>query len=512
MTAQAVHSTAWDRICRHLDGLGIGTTVAALHERGVLDFLKVRPCASLSEIQQQVGGNAGYLQLAFRLLAGQRWLEMSHQRDEEDRTYALTEEGRAAVAYAPHYAKAASLLRELWPLERDNQLLEAGRLIQNHWGIPIEKLSAQLQWKILGHLDGHGIGPVMAHLARERLFEDIDALSTLPLTVAMLETQGWMRGEGAKVHATPAGKYSVACAKQYWYPMAYHNTLTQVPRLLFGDAAPVSRPGGEESHIDRELDVRFSGKVFSATCQQPLIGMLLGTFSTPDDEDQPEAIVDTGCGDGSLLAWLYSEVVNRTSWGRRRLTAIGIEPNPAARRIAAETLTEARVPHILLDGDITEAEEIARKLRALGYDAHNTLHVSKSVIHNRRYKSPSKKADAMLRSSNVFTLPDGDPIQPGYLEQNLIEHFESWRPLTSRYGMVVIEAHTVRPETHSACLGRSIATVVDALHGYSNQYLVEPDVFRAAAQRAGYRSRSQVELGVRTTSHVTLTIDHFVLA
>jgi hypothetical protein len=512
MTAQSIQSATWDRICRHLDGLGIGTTVAALHERGVLDFLKSQSCASVRDIQKRFGGNPGYLQLSLRLLAGQQWLRTSGQFGSDSLTCTLTEEGRCAIEFAPRYVKADSLLRELWPLRTDEQLVEVKELIKNHWGVKAGDLPAQLRWKILGHLDGHGIGPIMAHLACQQVFEDIAALvqrasSVLPSALAMLETQRWVCLEDQRVHATPAGVYAAACAKQYWYPMAYFNTLTQAPNLLFGKITTASPSGGKETHIDRELDVRFSGKVFSATCQQPLEEIVVGIFS---QEDRPEAIVDTGCGDGSLLAWLYSAIVGRTSPGQSPLVAIGIEPNLAARRIAADTLSAAQVPHILLDGDITEPGEIARQLRTLGYDAQNALHVSKSVIHNRRYKAPSRETDSTLRSSNIFTLPDGNAIQPGYLEQNLIEHFESWRPLTRRYGMVVIEAHTARVETVSDCLGRSIATVVDALHGYSNQYQVEPEVFRVAAQRAGYRSRSQVELGVRTTGHVTLTIDHFV--
>ena len=512
MTAQSIQSATWDRICRHLDGLGIGTTVAALHERGIFDFLQSQSCASVRKIQERFGGNAGYLQVALRLLAGQQWLRTSGEFGTDCLTCALTEEGRCAVEFAPLYVKAASLLRQLWPLSSDEQLIKIKELIENRWGVKEEDLPAQLRWKILGHLDGHGIGPVMAHLAREQVFEEIAAnpqgtLSIQPCALAMLEAQGWVCVEDQQVQATQAGIYAAACAKQYWYPIAYFNTLTQVPNLLFGKIAAAMPSSEEETHIDRELDVRFSGKVFSATCQQPLGETVLGIFSR---EDRPEAIVDTGCGDGSLLAWLSSEIMNRTSPAQRPFVAIGIEPSTAARQVASATLTAAQVPHILLDGDITEPEEIARQLRDLGYDAQNTLHVSKSVIHNRRYQAPSGPADSTLRSSNIFTLPDGSAIRLGYLEQNLIEHFASWRPLTNRYGIVVIEAHTARVETVSACLGRSIATVVDALHGYSNQYLVEPEVFHAAAERAGYESRRQVELGVRTTGHVTLTIDHFV--
>jgi hypothetical protein len=40
----------------------------------------------------------------------------------------------------------------------------------------------------------------------------------------------------------------------------------------------------------------------------------------------------------------------------------------------------------------------------------------------------------------------------------------------------VIEARSVRPATAAALIGRTLATALDATHGYSCQYPVEPEV------------------------------------
>jgi hypothetical protein len=52
--------------------------------------------------------------------------------------------------------------------------------------------------------------------------------------------------------------------------------------------------------------------------------------------------------------------------------------------------------------------------------------------------------------------------------------------------------------------------VVDATQSYSNQYLVEPEVFMAAARDAGFVSQAHREIGKSSVGHTVLTIDHFV--
>jgi hypothetical protein len=51
----------------------------------------------------------------------------------------------------------------------------------------------------------------------------------------------------------------------------------------------------------------------------------------------------------------------------------------------------------------------------------------------------------------------------------------------------VIELHTIPPDVAAANLGRSPATAYDATHGYSDQYIVEVDVFERVAAEAGLR-------------------------
>jgi hypothetical protein len=110
----------------------------------------------------------------------------------------------------------------------------------------------------------------------------------------------------------------------------------------------------------------------------------------------------------------------------------------------------------------------------------------------------------------AFARPGGGAIPDSQMALNLAEMFRAWQPLARRHGWIVIEAHSVRSATAAALLGRTLATALDATHGYSCQYPVEPEVFAWAAQAGGFSSRAHHEPGASALGHTQLTIDHFV--
>jgi hypothetical protein len=50
---------------------------------------------------------------------------------------------------------------------------------------------------------------------------------------------------------------------------------------------------------------------------------------------------------------------------------------------------------------------------------------------------------------------------------------------------LVIELHTIPPHLTRENLGRTAATAYDATHGFSDQYIVEVDVFNRIAAESG---------------------------
>ena len=71
------------------------------------------------------------------------------------------------------------------------------------------------------------------------------------------------------------------------------------------------------------------------------------------------------------------------------------------------------------------------------------------------------------------------------MEDSLLEHLQKWKPYVERFGLLIIELHTINPKTTAANIGKTAATAYDARHGYSDQYILEVDVFNAVATEAG---------------------------
>jgi len=532
----------WDRICRHLDGFAIGSTVAALEQRGVLSFLLRDGPVSMGTIRQRFNGNAGYLHAAFRLLACQGWLTRAGELGSDELEFKLTTAGEAVLKLAPAYAAAVDFLPPARVLETilfgDDKTNSRALLASFHehmrdeWALGNYAAPADVRQQVRHHLDGQVITPLLSLLSLHGVLPsslddapviDLQSLTgnlpNLKTAFEILACLGWANILGEQVEITMPGMLALTCARQYWYPMGYLETFIRVPELLFGDprVTLVRTEAGAESHVDRKLDIQFSGNVFSKTCRQPFLEIALPLFDHPSFELQAPAIVDTGCGDGTLLQVLYENIRDRTMRGRKLrdypLTVIGVEPNKVARDVAAGRLTEAGIPHHVVDGNIADPMGLARTLDSIGFDPYNALHLSKSVIHNRPYREPENSGEAEKRqakSTGAFVAPDGSAIPNAFLEQNLVEHIRSWRDLVHRHGLLVIEAHTVNPSVTASLIGHSIGTVVDATHAYSNQNLVEPEVFMEAAREAGFTSRAHRELGKASVGHVVLTIDHFV--
>lgn len=532
----------WSIVCQHIDGVAVGTTISAFSEHNVLKLLSNHPHLSLRQLSDSLGGNMGYLHVGLRLLVCQGWLTSSGLPGTNKMTFALTRIGESIAQLAPFYQQATSFFpyaRALLQSQPEHNLFELiskleefRQRLEREWELP-QDLGSLLRTTVCHHLNGHIVSPIMSILARKNILPPVLEL-TQKLDVNELDINhelmaqicdvlaclGWLCREKQWITFTPAGVIAMAYARQYWYPISYLETFTRVPELLFGNVLPPQNEAHEvETHVDRALDIKFSGAVFAKTCKQPFIDIAIPIFQQFPLSRQPVAVVDTGCGDGNLLKVLYEAIRDRSLRGyfleEYPLIMVGVEPSPIARRVAAQTLTEANIPHYVIDGNIADPNLLVSTLKSIKIDPYKALHVSKSVIHNRSYSPPILQQTFLkksLGSTGAFVLPDGSAIPNSDLERNLIEHFLGWRELGRMHGLLVIEAHTAAPQIITKCLGRTVATCLDATHGYSNQYLVEPDIFLSAAQNAGFVPYAHFTIGEETVGHTILTLTHFVLS
>jgi SAM-dependent methyltransferase len=509
--------------------MAIGTTMAALHERGALALLAAQDRTEFAALRARLAASPGFLHVALRLLADQGWVARQGEPGTDQLTIAPTARGRivmtelagaypAAVRSLAHAGRVAGALH-------DGSLAPFARLARREWGLPAAGIPPDVRRQVLGHLDGHLVAPVM-HAVSSGAAD----IAASPGAAEILARPGWAHpGEtpGEKPGLTPDGELALSLARQYRYPVTYLPLLRQVPELLFGEPRPPAENDGghgEETHLDRELDLRFSGDVFAAACREPFLRLALPLFDQTPLDRQPALVVDSGCGDGTLLEVLYRAVREQTERGRhledRPLLMAGVDPSPVARRMAAARLSQAGVPHVILDGDIADPAGLERALAAHGLDARDALHVCKSAIHDRAYEGPGPaegpaRADGSAEGppppgAGAYARPDGSAIPASSVALDLAALFRRWQPIASRHGWLVIEAHAVPAAVLAGLIGRTHATVLDATHGYACQYPVEPAVFAWAARNGGFVSRGHAEPGAATLGHTILTIDHFV--
>ena len=104
--------------------------------------------------------------------------------------------------------------------------------------------------------------------------------------------------------------------------------------------------------------------------------------------------------------------------------------------------------------------------------------------HNRIWETPQRTTHRISTSSGAYAFR-GNRISNNLVEDSLLEHFKKWKPFVERFGLLVIELHTIAPELAAGHLGRTAATAYDATHGYSDQYILEVEVFNRVASEAG---------------------------
>ncbi|HYX59612.1 MAG TPA: class I SAM-dependent methyltransferase [Streptosporangiaceae bacterium] len=495
----------WDALCRHIDGVAIGTTMAALHERGALAILTAQDRTEFGPLRERLAANAGFLHVALRLLADQGWVARQGEPGTDQMTIMPTARGRIVMTeLAGAYPAAVRSLR----VRVDGEPGPFGTLMRREWGLPAG-VPPDVRHQVLSHLNGHLIAPVMHAVSSGEA-----DIATSRGAAEILAAAGWARLDADVPELTQDGEIATSLARQYRYPVTYLPLLRQVPELIFGEPAKTDE-GGEETHLDRELDLRFSGDVFTAACREPFLDLALPLFETAPLDRQPALVVDAGCGDGALLEALYLAVRERTARGRRLaerpLLMAGVDPSPVARRMASARLAAAGVPHVIMDGDIGDPAALERALAARGLDARDALHVCKSAIHDRAYEGPGPERSASPPAgAGAYALPDGSAIPASSVALDLARLFRRWLPVASRHGWLVIEAHAAPAAVLARLIGRTHATVLDATHGYACQYPVEPGVFAWAARAGGFVSRGHAEPGAATLGHTILTIDYFV--
>ena len=523
----------------HLAGIVIVPTLMSLLDRKIFDlFAALQEPLELDRIVNRTHGNRGYLRVAFRLLASCGWVEERSGRNGADVCYSLTERGRIATGISPALCReVVSFLPKaiffedfLFGRFDDAILPSLQSLVQkakDHWGLIGDgnSLEAHVRRQFAFYLDGILVGAAMVSLARggilDRLAQGPIESGKLPgnrtslgLVFDLLVAQGWMARVQNRVSLTPRGSYAAQIATSYGVTVSYLPQFHVIDTLLFGNprVARVDETGSELL-VNRGMNIWGSGGAHN-TYFKKVDEIIVEIFNRPI-EQQPEGICDMGCGDGTLLEHLHCVIKNRTLRGglldKYPLLVVGADFNKVARRITKQRLRNAAIAnHFVIGGDINRPALLAGDLEGLGHDVHNLLHVRSFLDHNRPYLQPANyvRGTRTGRSTGAFAHL-GEEIPCDELEENLVRHLRRWAPYVGKFGLLILELHTLPPQLTAANLSKTPAVAYDGTHGFSDQYLVELPVFLNCAREAGLQTDPRFQCKFPASELATVSINFF---
>ena len=500
------------RLFRHLDGIVTAPTAYELYKRGITDLLLQQQTVDVDELATGSQAHAGYLNVALRVLASQGWLHQRVDNAANKVTYSTVPLSERAFGYFNLYKDVVELMKfsgrfhprrfELEPFLKLEELF--ARFRQNYdLSAPADPTEARLRQQIFGHIEGMIVGPTVVHLGMSGMFhkyfmetrfkpeefhQDGESFGRL---LDMLVYFGWFEKKGDTYQFTETGLFYARRASAYGVTVSYIPMLRRLDELLFGQPQAVLEhdPDSPETHVDRAMNVWGSGGAH-ANYFKVVDEIIIDIFNRPIEE-QPRGILDMGCGNGAFLQHLFNIIEQQTQRGKmleeHPLILVGVDYNQTALRITRANLIQADIWAKVIWGDIGRPDRLADDLRS-NYDIElaDLLNVRTFLDHNRPWQPPAGALAGTSTSTGAFAWR-GARLSNNEVEQSLTEHLQRWAPYVHRHGLLIIELHTLPPATAADHLGQTPVTAYDATHGYSDQYIVEEEVFRRAMQRAGLR-------------------------
>ena len=496
---------------RHLDGIVTAPSAYALKEKGLTDYLLSNKKVDLDKLVDEFNANDGYLNVALRVLCSQGWLVQSVDNTNNSISFEINEKSAIAFDHFHLYEDAVQLLRmseqfhpRKFEMEPFLKLEALFKKFKNNFGIELsaDTTTREIQEQILKHIEGIIVGPTLVHLgmtgmfhkyfmqARFRPEEFHKDPAGFRRLLDILTDLGWFNIVNESFEFTEQGLFFAKRASAYGVTVSYIPTLRKLDELIFGNPLILQRSEKDtsEKHVDREMNVWGSGGAHS-TYFKVLDEIVIDLFNKPIGE-QPKGILDMGCGNGAFLQHLFSVIESQTYRGtvldEHPLFLIGADYNEAALKVTRANLIQADIWAKIVWGDIGDPDLLAKDLRdKYNVDLKDLLNVRTFLDHNRIWEQPQQTDGLRTSASTGAYATKGKRINNNLVSESLKLHFQKWAPYVDKFGLLLIELHTVNPELVAQNLGKSAATAYDATHGYSDQYIVEINEFTTVLEEAG---------------------------
>jgi len=495
-------------IFRHLDGIATATSAFALHKKEVLNYILEKESIELKTLSEVFSANEGYLNVALRVLCSQGWLEQDLNNKTNTIVYKINDKSKAAFQLVHLYEDAVNLLRysDRFATEKmisTDAFIALERIFKKfeaNFGLDISNEDS-IEYQIYKHIEGTIAGPIIVLLGVNGLFhkyfmeasftaeeyhKDPESFKKILDFFAHL---GWFKKKRDTYQFTDKGLFFAKRASAYGVTVSYIPTFLQLDELIFGNplVLKTDSPNDTEKHVHREMNVWGSGGAHT-TYFKVIDRVIIDLFNRPIDL-QPKGILDMGCGNGAFIEHIFNIIEKQTLRGKmlddHPLFLVGADFNKAALKVTRANLISADIWAKVIWGDIGRPDILASDLKEdYNIELQDLLNVRTFLDHNRIWEAPQKAYDFTSTSSGAYA-SEGNRLNNNDVEASLLEHLSKWKPYVDKFGLLIIELHTISPELAAKNIGKTAATAYDATHGYSDQYIVEVDVFRSIAEKTG---------------------------
>lgn len=494
-------------IFRHLDGIATAPTAYSLHKKGVLDYLLEHKTCSLSDLNTTFNANEGYLNIALRVLCSQGWLDQELDNSNNTVSYTINTNSEKAFSLAHLYEDVVNLLNYSvkFPEERIGAdafiiLEKIFTKFEKAFGLEQPETNA-IEAQVLKHIEGAIAGPIIVLLGVNGLFHKyfMEASFTaeeyhkdpesFKKILDFFSHLGWFKKKNNTYRFTDEGLFFAKRASAYGVTVSYLPTFVKLDDLIFGNplVLKTGSPEETEKHVHREMNVWGSGGAHS-TYFKVIDDVIIDLFNRPIEE-QPKGILDMGCGNGAFIEHIFDVIEQRTKRGKlleeHPLFLVGADFNKAALKVTRANLIKADIWAKVIWGDIGRPDLLAKDLKEdYNIELKDLLNVRTFLDHNRIWDPPKQSHTLISQSSGAYA-SCGKRLSNNDVEASLLEHLQRWKPFVEKFGLLIIELHTIAPELTAQNLGKTAATAYDATHGFSDQYILETDVFRTIAAQSG---------------------------
>lgn len=532
---KAERSGLRSRLFRHLDGIVTAPTAFSLHEAGILSHILENKNCSLASLTEKFKCNEGYLNVALRVLCSQGWMTQEVENAGVNITFKITDKGaiafnyvhlyESAVKFIPYAIKLENFIQDGFDPESYRQLRILIEQQKNNYGIdPAEnEVERNIQNQILNHIEGLIAGPLIVSLGINGMFHRYFSLAPfkteefsrhheqMKTIIDLFAFLGWFSENNGIFNFTDKGLFYAKRASAYGVTVSYLPTFMHLKELIFGDPTILwNKPeGSPELHVDRSMNVWGSGGAHT-TYFQKIDEIIIELFDKPIEE-QPIGFADMGCGNGALLVHIFEVIWTKTRRGKmlseHPLFIVGSDYNEAALSATRDTLNQAGIWAKVVWGDIGNPDLLAKQLKE-NYDINlgDLLNVRSFLDHNRVYSRPERSETPVSLSSGAFAFR-GERINNAEVVDSLVEHLGKWTPYVRRFGLLVIELHTIPPVLAAQNIGKTAVTAYDATHGFSDQYILELNCFLKAAEAAGLHPVPSLQTKYPNSDLATISIN-----